>query len=158
MDTQASTETGIGTPIAAHPTAPEQQSLDHSVTVEVPTTAVAIIEQPAQKPAPSGTLAQVTGYLNIGVGLLLLVILGVYALGFSIWVTHLHVAHRDEGIHWMEQAAIALFWLVVLLVVLRFVQHNTTFALQVLAAVIVLLGGWFVISAVQASGGDNEHH
>lgn len=158
MDTQESMESGIGAPIAAHPTVPQVQEFPQPVMEEVATTAIVSVEQPAQEAVPSGTLAQLTGYLNIGVGLVLLVILGLYAAGFGVWVTHLHVTHRDEGIHWMEQAVTSLFWLVVLLVVLRFVQHNTKLALQLLAVGVILFGGWFVISAIQASGGDDEHH
>lgn len=106
--------------------------------------------------APSGTLAQVAGYFNVGVGLVLLAALGLYAAGFGKWVTHLGLSYRDEGIHRMETATVMLFWLLVVLGVVRFVQYHTAFTLQLLAVLVVLFGGWFVIKAVQASGGEND--
>lgn len=137
-------------PMAAQPSAP-------AVTVPAPVYET-IVEVPAAPPAPSGSLALFTGYANIGIGLVVLVILGMYLAGFGIWVTHLHVTHRDEGIEWMERAVTTVFWLLVLLGIIRFVQFYPEITMQILAIAIVLLGGWFVIKAVKAtSEGEDEH-
>ena len=138
-------------PMAAQPTL-VQEAVPAPVYEAVAETIVPVA------PVPTGSLALFTGYANIGIGFVVLVILGMYFAGFGIWVTHLHVTHRDEGVEWMERAVTTLFWLLVLLGIMRFIQFYPRIAMQILAVAIVLIGGWFVIKAVQAtSEGEDEH-
>jgi hypothetical protein len=99
-----------------------------------------------------------TGYANIGVGFIVLAVLGMYIAGLGIWAAHIKVTGRDEGVEWMERAVSTLFWLLVILGIMRFVQYNPQLAMQIVAIVVVAIGGWLAIKAVQASGeGDDEH-
>lgn len=125
--------------------------------------AAIIVQSPAGAPdsgavAPDGSLALIAGYLNVGVGLVLLAALGMYITGFGIWITHLKVSGRDGGIEWMESAVRTLFYLIILMGIVRFAQYHTKAVLSILAIAIILLGGWAVISAVQASGGGEDEH
>lgn len=123
---------------------------------------VQIVEPPvgAQQvlqPVQSGTLPLIAGYLNIGIGIVVLAILGMYVAGFGIWVTHLHVSGRSEGIHWMQNAVITLFWLIVVLALIRFIQYHTQTALVILSFVVVGLLVWFAIQIAKSGGDEDEH-
>lgn len=108
--------------------------------------------------AATGTLALVAGYLNIGVGIVLVVMLGMYLGGFMLWLTHLGLPHRDEGIALMERAVSILFWLIVVLAALRFAQFYPQVVVFAIAVVIIGLGVWAAVSIARASGaGDGEH-
>lgn len=151
--------TSANAPMAAQPTV-EPIILD-SQPQAAPT--AIIVQEPTGVPnsgavASDGSLALIAGYLNVGVGLVLLAALGMYITGFGIWITHLKVSGRDEGIEWMESAVRTLFYLIILMGLVRFAQYHTKLVLSILAIAVVLLGGWAVISAIQASGeGDDEH-
>lgn len=141
--------------VSTQPMAAQPSSAQEIVPVPMYET---LVEVPTTPSAPTGSLALFTSYANIGIGFVVLVILGMYFAGFGIWVTHLHVTHRDEGIEWMERAVTTLFWLLVLLGIIRFIQFYPQIAMQILAVTIVLLGGWFVIKAVQATGAEGDEH
>lgn len=113
--------------------------------------------QEVLQPVQSGTLPLIAGYLNIGIGLVVLAVLGMYLAGFGIWVTHLHVSGRSEGIHWMQNAVITLFWLIVVLALIRFVQYHTATALVILSFAIVGLLVWFAIQIAKSGGDEDEH-
>lgn len=102
------------------------------------------------------TVAQVAGILNIGAGALLIAALTMFLLGFGVWVTHLGLPHRDEGIAWMEHGVATLFTLVCILAIARFFQFHTQAVLQILAIAIVVFGGGVLIAALRAGGGKDE--
>jgi hypothetical protein len=108
--------------------------------------------------APDGSLAMIAGYLNVGVGLVVLAALGMYVAGFGTWITHLKVSGRDVGIEWMESAVRTLFYLIIVLGLVRFAQYHTQALLGVIAIAILLFGGWAVIGVIQASGGGEDEH
>lgn len=146
------------------PSGPSQvQPPQEAVTIiDQPIPAVQVVEQQSVPVAPppaveQGTLPVIAGYLNIGVGLVVLAIFGMYFAGFGIWITHLKVTGRDEGIHWMERAVITLFWLIVVLALVRFAQYHTQAALMVLGFIAVAVLAWLAVKVMQASGGEDEH-
>jgi hypothetical protein len=155
-------EIGAGEPMSAQPTQVQtnpvpaiQEVVEPVQEVFVQETSVPAVPPPAE---PSGSLALFTGYANIGVGFIVLAVLGMYIAGLGIWAAHIKVTGRDEGIEWMERAVSTLFWLLVILGILRFVQYNPQLAMQIVAVVVVAIGGWLAIQAVRASGeGDDEH-
>lgn len=104
------------------------------------------------------TIGQVAGVLNIGAGVLLVAALLVFLSGFGVWVTHLGLPHRDEGLIAMEQGVGLLFILVCILAVVRFAQFHTQAVLQILAIALILFGGGMVIAALRASGGGDDEH
>ncbi len=110
-----------------------------------------------EAPADS-TLSVVAGYLNVGVGLVVLAALGMYVAGFGIWITHLKVTGRDEGIEWMESAVRTLFYLIIVLGIVRFAQYHTQALMGIIAIAVVIFGGWALIGIIQASGGEEDEH
>jgi hypothetical protein len=108
--------------------------------------------------APDSTLAVVAGYLNVGVGLIVLAALGMYVAGFGTWITHLKVTGRDQGIEWMESAVRTLFYLIIVLGLVRFAQYHTQAFMGVIAVAVVIFGGWAVIGIIKASGGEEDEH
>lgn len=153
MDT---TDQGLGTPIHAQ-----------SDTATTAVDAQPIAAQPASGPhtevpagpvAATGTLALVAGYLNIGVGLVLVALIGMFIGGFMLWLTHLGLPHRDEGIKWMERAVSTLFWLVVVLAGVRFAQYYPQIVVLLVALAVIGLGVWAAVSIARTSGeGEDEH-
>ncbi len=102
------------------------------------------------------TIAQLAGILNIGAGVLLMVALLFFFSGFSVWITHLGLPYREEGIIQMERGVTILFVLVCILAVVRFFHFHTQAVLQILAIAVALLIGWLIIVAIQQGGKDEE--
>lgn len=148
--------------MAASPTV---QAVEPVQTPAQPAEAVQVIDltgapgtpQAISTPSDS-TLSLVAGYLNVGVGLVVLAALGMYVAGFGIWITHLKVSGRDEGIEWMESAVRTLFYLIIVLGIVRFAQYHTQALLGIIAIAVVIFGGWALVSVIQASGGEEDEH
>lgn len=104
-------------------------------------------------------ISHLAGLLNIFSGVLLVLAVGFFVSGFFKWITHIGLPHRDEGILSMSQGVSMLFFLVVMLWVVRIVQYHSQAVMRILAIAVVLFGGWVVIQAVKAAnaGGDDEH-
>lgn len=157
MDT---TDQGLGAPISAQPIETATSSIIAEPIAAQPTGAQPStgIQVPAGPVAATGTLALVAGYLNIGVGIVLVVLLGMYVAGFMLWLTHLGLPHRDEGIKWMERAVSTLFWLVVVLAAVRFAQFYPQVVILLVALAVIGLGVWAAVSIARSSGeGEDEH-
>lgn len=94
-------------PMAAQPTVQASVSstteAPSAVTVIDLTTSVPVVSPTAPTP-PDSTIAIIAGYLNVGVGLVVLVAIGLYIAGLGQWITHLKVSGRDQGVEWMESA------------------------------------------------------
>lgn len=131
------------------------------IPVDAALVPVQIAQQLPTTPPPAtepGTLPLIAGYLNIGVGLVVLAMFGMYITGLGIWAAHLKVTGRDEGIAWMERAVQTAFWLVVLLGIVRFVQYNTQAAIAILSVVVLLVVAWMAFKVIQASGAEDDEH
>lgn len=154
--------TDLGAPIPASPEGgadgvPIVPAGQDTQIQPIPVTQTQAVTQ-APPAVESGTLPLIAGYLNIGVGLVVLAMFGMYFAGFGIWITHLKVTGRDEGIAWMERAVQTAFWLVVLLGIVRFVQYNTQAALAILSIIVLLVIAWLAFKVIQASGAEDDEH
>lgn len=154
-------EMGAPIPAGTEMAAPTPVAPIDGIPVDTALVPVRIAQQLPTTPPPAtepGTLPLIAGYLNIGVGLVVLAMFGMYIAGFGIWITHLKVTGRDEGIAWMERAVQTAFWLAVLLGAVRFVQHNTQAAIAILSVVVLIVVAWMAFKVIQASGAEDDEH
>src|SRR3990167_6382361 len=72
------------------------------------------------------TLAGVTGFFNIFVGLMLTVARVTYGIGAVIWIVRLGTwpSYRTEAIKILEWSVVILFVLVVLLLIVQFFRYH----------------------------------
>lgn len=114
---------------------------------------------PCVRYTTSMDIAHLAGFLNLFSGVLLVAGIGFFISGFFKWITHLGLPHRDEGIVSMSQGVSMLFFLVIMLWVVRIVQYHTQAVMRIITIAVVLFGGWIVIKAVQAAnaGAADEH-
>src|SRR3990167_8019990 len=85
------------------------------------------------------TLFQVTGVLNIFVGLLVVAAFVAFGTGLVYYLAHLELEKRIHGIHIMEWGVSIVFVLIVLLAVAKFVREYTSIVIGIVSVVMFLL-------------------
>ena len=97
------------------------------------------------------TLAGVTGFFNIFVGLVLTVALVTYGIGAVIWIVRLGTwpSYRTEAIKILEWSVVILFVLVVLLLIVQFFRDHPTASSYLIAVVLLALLLWAILALVK---------
>lgn len=124
-------------------------SLLGAATLFLPTTASAQV------------LVQAVGIFNIFVGLMLVVAVLVYFGSLVGWYIRRGVStgYRDEMIALMQWPVVILFVLLIMLALIRFVQHSQGVASFVLGLFLFFMIAWVALQLASASakGGEKEH-
>src|SRR3989344_3668673 len=104
------------------------------------------------------TLAGVTGFFNIFVGLMLTVALVTYGIGAVIWIVRLGTwpSYRTEAIKILEWSVVILFVLVVLLAIVQFFQNHTREGSYVASIIVGLIIIWIILCLAAHSGGGKK--
>ena len=112
--------------------------------------------------AQVGAVSRIVGVFNVMVGLMLVIALITYGIGFVMWVIRLGTwpSYRTEAIRAMEWSVALIFTLVVLLAIVQFFQRHPHAATYVLSAVVIILIIGIIVYLIAHSGGekkDEEH-
>ncbi len=107
--------------------------------------------------ASAQAMAQVVGFFNVFVGLMLTAALITYMIGVGVWSVRLGSwpSYRTEAIVIMEWSVAILFILVVLLSIVQFFQNYPRIASYVVSTIFLLIVASIVI-VVAAKGKDKE--
>lgn len=108
------------------------------------------------------TFLQLIQLFNIFVGLFLTATLMVFGWGLVVYLSRLGTwpSNRDEGIKILEIAVAMLFVLIALLAIVRFFEFHTSIALFLLALLLLVVIGFFVLRTAAQSGkkeGEEKH-
>ena len=81
-----------------------------------------------------------------------------FGSGFVVYIARLGLVGREWGIQIMSWGVAILFVLVIMLWGVRFIQGNPKLAITLVAFVVFIFIGKFVLDAVAASGEKEEEH
>lgn len=102
------------------------------------------------------TLIQVLGLLNVFVGLFLVASMLLFGGGFIVWLARLGTVHRETGVKIMEWGVVSLFVLVVLLGLVRLIEHHTEVVAYVAGVIILIVIALFILQALESRKEDKE--
>ncbi len=108
--------------------------------------------------AGAQAMAQVVGFFNVFVGLMLTAALITYAIGVGMWATRLGSwpSYRTEAIVIMEWSVAILFVLVILLSIVQFFQNYPRIASYVFTTIFLLIVVVGIVIIATAKGKDEE--
>ena len=107
-------------------------------------------------PASAQVLGQVVGYLNVVVGLMLVVAFICMGAGFGVYISRIGLVGRELGILMMSWAVSILFVLVIMLWAIKLIQTHPQLAAMIAAIVVFLFVGRIVLAVISASNEEEE--
>jgi|GEM_PF-1375595 len=104
------------------------------------------------------TLSQAFGLLNILVGLMLVAALLLFFGGFIAYLTRLGLESRIQGLRIMYYGVSILFVLIIILGIVHYLQFRPDIVFGIIAALVLIFGGYAAVQAFQQSGEEEDHH
>jgi hypothetical protein len=104
-------------------------------------------------PASALSLPQIVGLFHIVTGLLLVCTLGIFAVGFGMYIARLNTwpSYRDTAIKVLIWAVTMLFILILFVALVQFIQRHTALAFSIIGVVAIL--AVIILIAKMAKGG-----
>jgi hypothetical protein len=106
--------------------------------------------------ADAQSVSQLVGYLNVLVGVMIVMAFLCFVGGFAVYIGRIGLPGRDWGLTVMSWGVSILFVLVLMLTLVKFAQEHLQLTLTIVALVVFLFAGKFVLDAIAASSAGEE--